>query len=270
MLLDYFVVVQSLNCVWIFATPWTAACQVFLSFTTSRRMLKLSIESVMPPNHLVLCRPLLLLPSIFLSSKVFSDESAFRIRWPKYWSCSFSISSPKNIQDWSPLGWTGLISLQSKWLSRVFNTAILKHQIFSAQPSWWSNSHIHTWPLGKKVALTKRNFVGKVMTLPFNTLFRFSRALLSRRNCLLFQGCSHHLQWFWSPRKWSLSVFPLFPICLICSDGTGCLVLVNGLDLPLSEDGQGQLTSAGGFSSAVLCSIDQLIFSCDLLLAPAW
>ena len=121
------------------------------SFTISQSLLKLmSIESVMPSNHLILCRPLLLLPSIFPSIRVFSNESAFHIRWPKYWSFSFNISLPMNIQDWFPLGWIGWISLQSKGLSRVFsNTTVGKHQFFGTQPSSQSNSHILTWPQGK-------------------------------------------------------------------------------------------------------------------------
>ena len=90
------VVVQSLSRVWLFVTPWTIACQSSLSFTISWSLLKLtSIESVMPPNHLILCRPLLLLPSIFPSLRIFSNESALRIRWPKCWSFSFSIG-PSN------------------------------------------------------------------------------------------------------------------------------------------------------------------------------
>ena len=116
--------------------------------TNSQSFLKLmSIELVMPSNCLILCCPLLLLPSIFPSISVFSNESALRIRWPKYWSFSFSISPsasvlPMNIQDWFPLGWTGWISLQSKWLSRIFSsTTIQKHCFFSDQPSLWSNSH---------------------------------------------------------------------------------------------------------------------------------
>ena len=138
------VVVQSL-----FVTPWTAACQVSLSFTVSLNLLKLmSTESVMPSNHLILCRPLLLLPSIFPSIRVFSNELALRFRWPKYWSFSFNIVLPVNIQDSFPLGLTGLISLQFKGLSRVFsNTTVQKYPFFSAQPSLWSNSHIHTWLL---------------------------------------------------------------------------------------------------------------------------
>ena len=110
----------------------------------------MSIESVMLSNHLILCCPLLLLPSIFPSIRVLSNESALRTRWPKYWSFSFNISPSNEHQDWSPLGWTGWISLQSKGLSRVFsNTTVQKHQFFGAQLSSQSNSHIHTWPLEK-------------------------------------------------------------------------------------------------------------------------
>ena len=129
--------VQSLSRVQLFATPWAAALQASLSITNSWSPPKpISIELVMPSNHLTLCRPLLLLPSIFLSIRVFSNESALCIRWPKCWSFSFNISLPMNTQDWSPLGWTGWISLQSKGLSRVFsNTTVQKHQFFSAQLS---------------------------------------------------------------------------------------------------------------------------------------
>ena len=105
--------VQSFSHVQLFATPWTAASQASLSITNSWNLLKLmSIELVMPSNHLILCRPLLLLPSI-PSIRVFANESILCIRWPKYWSFSFNISPSKNTQDWSPLGWTGWISLKS-------------------------------------------------------------------------------------------------------------------------------------------------------------
>ena len=129
----------------------TAALEASLFITNSRRLLKLMpINSVTPSNHLILCCPLHFLLSIFLSIRVFSSESTLRIRWPKYWSFSISISLPMNTQDWSPLGWTGWISLQSKGLSRVFSsTTVQKHQFFGAQLSSQSNSHIHTWPLGK-------------------------------------------------------------------------------------------------------------------------
>ena len=135
------VAVQSLIRVQLFVTPWTAACQASLSFTISRSLLKLmSIESVMPSNHLILCHPLLLLPSIFPSIRVFSNESALHIRWPKYWS--FSIS-PSN--EYSELISFKMISLQSKGLSRVFsNITVQKHQFFGTQPSLQSSSHIHT------------------------------------------------------------------------------------------------------------------------------
>ena len=118
--------IQSLSHVWLFVTPWTATHQASLSITNSQSLLKLkSIESVMPSNHLILCRPLLLLPSIFPSIRVFSNESALHIRWPKYWSFSFSIS-PFN-------EYSGMISfrkiLQSKGFSRVFSsTTVQKHQ----------------------------------------------------------------------------------------------------------------------------------------------
>ena len=101
-------------------------------------------KSVIPSNNLILCCPLLLLHSIFLSIRIFSNELTLCIRYPKYWSFSFNIS-PFNIQGWFPLGLTGLISLQSKRLSKVFsNTKVQKQQFFSAKPSLQSNSHIHT------------------------------------------------------------------------------------------------------------------------------
>ena len=123
--------VQLLGCVQLFVTPWTAAHQASLSITNSWSLLKLmSIELVIPPNHLILCSPLLLPPSIFPSIRVFSNESVLRIRWPKYWSFSF------NISPLFPLGWTDWISLLSKGLSRVFsNTTVQKHQFFDAQLS---------------------------------------------------------------------------------------------------------------------------------------
>ena len=143
--------VQSLSHIQLFATPWTAACQASLSITNSWSPPKhMSIESVMSSNLLILCHPLLLLPSIVPSIKVFSNESALRIRWPKYWSFSFNISLSNEHQDWSPLGWTGWITLQRKGLSRVFsNTTVQKHQFFGAQLFSQSNSHIHTWLLEK-------------------------------------------------------------------------------------------------------------------------
>ena len=140
--------VQSLSRAWLFATPWIAARQASLSITNSRSSLRVaSIKSVMPSSHLILRRPLLLLPPITPSIKVFSNESTLCMRWPKYWSFSFNISPSNEHEDWSPLGWSGWISLQSKGLSRVFsNTTVQKHQFFGTQLSSQSNSHIHTWP----------------------------------------------------------------------------------------------------------------------------
>ena len=142
--------VQSLSHVWLFATPWNAAHQASLSITNFWSLLKLtSIKSAMPSNLLIFYHPLLLLPSIFPSIRVFSNESVLPIRWPKYWSFSFWIS-PSNEQDWFTLGLTALIAFQSKGLSRVFsNTAVQNHQFFGAQVSSQSNSHIRTWPLEK-------------------------------------------------------------------------------------------------------------------------
>ena len=138
--------VQLLSCVRLFVTPWTIARQASLSITNSWSLLKLmSFESVMPSNHLILCHPLLLPPSIFPGIRVFSNESVLHIRWPKYWSFTFSISPSSE--------YPGLISFRIDWLellavqgfSRVFsNTTVQKHQFFGAQLSLQSNSHICT------------------------------------------------------------------------------------------------------------------------------
>ena len=129
--------VQALSRVQLFVTPWTAAHQTSLSITNSQSLLKLmSIELVMPSNHLIHCCPLLFLPSVFPCIKVFSSESVLHIRWPKYWSFSFSISPSNEYSGLISLGLTGLISLQSRGLSRVFsNTTVQKHQFFGAQLS---------------------------------------------------------------------------------------------------------------------------------------
>ena len=129
--------VQSLGHVQLFVTSWTAAHQASLSITNSPSLLKLiSIKSVMPCNLLILFCPLLLLPSIFPSIRVFSNESVLHIRWPQYWSFSFSISASNQYSGLIPLGLTGLISLQSKGLSRVFSTTtVQKNQFFSTHLS---------------------------------------------------------------------------------------------------------------------------------------
>ena len=139
--------VQSLSCVQLFATPWTATRQASLSITNSWSLPKLmSIESVMPPNHLILCRPPLLPPSIFPSIRVFSDESALRIRWPKYWEFQHQSF------QWTPrtdLLQDGLVGSPWSPKFKTCSTIVQKHQFFSAQVSLQSNSHIHTWLLEK-------------------------------------------------------------------------------------------------------------------------
>ena len=141
-----------INCVYLichvelFAIPRTTARQSSLSFTISQSLFKLiSIESMMPSNHLILSLPLLLMPSIFPSIRVFSKMSALRISWPKYWSFSFASVLPMYIQGLFPLNLIGLISLKSQGLSRVFSsTTVQKNQFFGTQLSSWSNSYIPT------------------------------------------------------------------------------------------------------------------------------
>ena len=169
--------VQSLSHIRLFATPWNAARQASLSIANSQRLLKLmSIKLVMLFNHLFLCRPLHLLPSIFPSIRVFSSESVLCIRWPKYWSSASISVLPVNIQDWFPLGLTGLISLLSKGLSRVFsNTTFQKHKLKKKKASilWCSAffmiqlSRLYM-TTGKTISLTRWTFVDKVMSLLFN------------------------------------------------------------------------------------------------------
>ena len=140
-----FVVVQSLSCVQLLAIPWTGARQTSLSFTVPRSLFKLmSTELGITSNHLAFCRPLLL-PSIFPGIRIFSSESALHIRWPKYWSFSFTISPPNEQPGPISSRMDYLYFLQSEGLSRVFsNTTVQKHQFFGAQLSSQSNSHIHT------------------------------------------------------------------------------------------------------------------------------
>ena len=168
------VVDQFLSHIWLFVTPWTAACQASLSFTISQSLLKfMSIESVMPSNYLILCRLLLHLPSIFSSIRVFSNESAIHIRWWKYWSISLSIS-PSN--EYSELisfriDWFDLLAVQ-RTLKSLFQhhsskVAILQHSAFFIVKL--SHPYMTT---GKTIALTIWTFVGKVMSLLFNMLSR--------------------------------------------------------------------------------------------------
>ena len=182
--------VQSLSRVQLFATPWIASCQASLSITNSQSSLKLmSIKSVMPSSHLILCRPLLLLPRIPPSIRVFSNESDLRMRWPKYWSFSFSIS-PTNEHP-------GLISFRMDWLDllavqRTLKSLLQRHSskasilrrsaFFIVQ---LSHPHVTT---GKTIALTRGTFVGKVTSLLFNMLCRLVIAT--------YKNVVHNTTWF--------------------------------------------------------------------------
>ena len=179
--------VQLLSRVKLFATPWTEAQQASLSITNSQSLLKfMSFKLVMPSNHLILCRSLLLLPSVFPSIRVFSNESALHIRWPKYWSFSFGIS-PSN-------EYSGLISFRMDWLDllAVQGTlkSLLQHHSSKASILWHSAFLIvqlsHPYMTTRKtIALTRWTFVGKVMSLLFNMLSRLVIAFLPRSKCLL-------------------------------------------------------------------------------------
>ena len=186
--------VQSLSRVWLFVTPWTAAHQASLSITSSQSLCKLmSIESVMPSNHLILCLPLLLLPSIFPSIRVFSNESTLHIRWPKYWSFSFSISSSNE--------YPRLISFRKEWLELLavqgtlksllqhhsWKASILQHSAFFVVQL----SHPYR-SIGQTIALTWQTFVGKAMSLLFNMLSRLVLTFLPRGKRLL-------ISWLQSP-----------------------------------------------------------------------
>ena len=162
-------------------TPWTAAHQASLSITNSRSLPKLmSIESVMPSNHLILCHLLLLPPSIFPSFRVFQMSQFFASGGQSIGASASASVLPMNIQDLFPLGWTGWICLLSKGLPRIFsNTTVQKHQFFIVQ---LSHPYMTT---GKTIALTRRSFVGKVMSLLFNMLSRFIIAFLPRSKHLL-------------------------------------------------------------------------------------
>ena len=159
------------------------------------------LNPLMPSNHLILCHPLLLLPSIFLSIMVFPKESALLIRWPKYWNFSLSIS-PSN-------EYSGLISFRIDWFDLLAVQGTLKSllQHHSSKASILQHSAFFTVQLahpymttGKTIALTRWTFVGKVMSLFFNVLSRLIIAFLPRSKHLLIYGCIHHLQWFWYPR----------------------------------------------------------------------
>ena len=214
-----------LSRVWLLATPWTAACQASLSITNSRSLLKLmSIVSVMPSKHVILCRPLLLLPWIFPRITVFSNESVLRIRKPDYWNFSFSVSSSSE--------YSGLISFSIDRLDLLAVQGTLKYllqhhsskvSILRCSPFFivqLSHPYITT---GKTIALARQTFIGKVMSLLFNVLFRLVIDFLPKSRHLL-------ISWLQLPsavilKPWKIKschCFCCLPICLPWSDGTGC------------------------------------------------
>ena len=213
---DQFSLVKWLSRVWLFATPWTAACQASLSITNSWSSLKpMSIVLVMPSNHLILCRPLHLLLPIPPSIGVFSNESALRTRWPKYWSFSFSIS-PSNEHP-------GLISFRMDWLDLLAVQGTLKSLLWhcSSKASilrcsvffkvQLSHSYMTT---GKTIAFTRQTFVGKVMSLLFNMLSRLIITFLPRSKRLLISWLQSPSVVTLEPRKIVSQCFHCFPIYL--------------------------------------------------------
>ena len=216
--------VQLLSRVWLFATPWIAARQASLSVTNSRSSLKLiSIESVMPSSHLILCLPLILLPPIPPSIRVFSNESTLCMRWPKYWSFSFSISPSK--------AHPGLISFRMDWLDLLAVQGTLKSllQNHSSKASILQHSAFFTVQLshpymttGKTIALTRRTLVGKVMSLLLNMLSRLVITFLPRRKRLLIMAAVTICSDFGAPKNKILHCFHCFPIYLPWRNGTRC------------------------------------------------
>ena len=215
---------QSLSRVRLFATPWIIACQASLFITNSQSLLKLmSIESVMTSSHLILCRPLLLLPPIPPSIRVFSNESTLRMRWPKYWSFSFIIS----FSNEHP----GLISFRMDWLDLLADQGTLKSllQHHSSKASIFRHSAFFTvqfshpyMTTGKTIALTRQTFVGKVRSLLFNMLSRLVITFLPRRTHFNFMAAVTIWSDFGAQKNKVWHCYHCFPIYFLWSDGTRC------------------------------------------------
>ena len=211
--------VQLVSGVLLFATPWIAACQASLSITNSQSSLKLmSVESVMPSNHLILCRPLLFLPSIFPSIRVFSNESVLHLNWPNYWSFTFSISPSKEYSGLISfrMNWLDLLAVQGTLKSLLQHHSLKKYQLSGTQPSFFIVQLSHPYmTTGKTRALTRWTFVGKVMSLLFNMLSRLVIAFLPRSKHLLVSWLQSPSAVILEPKKMKSPVsFHFFPLYL--------------------------------------------------------
>ena len=224
LLFSHFSSVQSLSRVRLFVTSWITACQASLFITNSWSLPKVMfIESVMPSNHLILRCLLLLLPSIFPSIRVFSNESALRVRWPTYWSFSFNISPSNEYPELMSfrMDWLDLLAVQGTFKS------LLQHHSSKASILWHSAFFIiqlsHPYmTTGKTIALTRWTFVGKVMSLLFNMLSVLVITFLLKSKCLNFMAAITICSDFGAPQNKVSQCFHCFPINLLWSDRTGC------------------------------------------------
>ena len=253
--------VQSLSRIRLFATPWIAARQASLSITNSRSSLRLMfIESVMPSSHLILCRPLRLQPPIPPSIRVFSNESTLRMRWPKYWSFSFSIIPSKEIP--------GLISFRMDWLDLRAVEGTLKSllQHHSSKASILQRSAFFTVQLshpymttGKTIALTRQTFVGKVMSLLLNMLSRLVITFLPRTKCLL-------ISWLQSPSAVILEPRKIKDTVSTLSLHDALPIYVRLFATPWIAARQASLSIANSQNSLRLTSIESVMPSSHLIL----
>ena len=217
------VVVQSLSCVRLFVIPWTATHQASLFFTISQSLLKLkSIELVMPSNHLILCCPLLFLPPMIHSITVWSFpvHQPFPSGGQIIGASASALVLPMNIQDWFALGLTVWSPCSPR--DSQDSSPTPQHQLFGSQLSLYSNSHIHIWLLEKNIVLTRWTFVGKAISLLFNTMSRFVTAFLPRSMHLLISWLQSQSAVFGDPQNKICYCFHCLPMYLPYSDGTRC------------------------------------------------
>ena len=207
------VVVQLLSHVRLFVTSWTVALQASLSFTISRSLLRLmSTEMVMPSDHLNLCPPLLLLPSVFPNIRVFSNESALGIRWPKYWSFSFSIGPSSEYSELISfrIDWFDLLAMQGN-LRNLLQHHNSKASILGCSAFFTVQLSHSYMTIGKTIALTRWTFVGKVMSLIFNMLSSLVIAFLPRSKHLLISCLQLHIcSDFGAPQNKVSHCFPIY------------------------------------------------------------